>query len=74
MRNLPPFPDICKGCARREVGCHSWCREFADTKAEYNTQKMRLVDAHKGESDLIGLRVESMERIKRKQRDRRTRK
>lgn len=36
--------DVCNGCAKRYVGCHSKCRRYADAREEA-AQKKAVIDA-----------------------------
>ena len=34
----------CKGCTKREVGCHSHCKSYLTWKKEYLIEKQKAID------------------------------
>lgn len=44
--------DVCNGCAKRYVGCHSKCRRYADAREEAAQKKAVISAAVTAEKEL----------------------
>lgn len=61
----------CKDCARREVGCHSFCEVYQKEKAIYEAQCMDIRRKKHDENNIRGFKIEQILKIHReKQRER----
>lgn len=68
------FPSPCKGCEKREVGCHSSCKAYLDAKEEHKVAVDAFHREHQGEIDAYNYIKESRERTIKHNRDRKDRK
>lgn len=50
------FFDCCKGCNRREVGCHEYCQDYSDGKNNYDKLKTRIKKKSDEENDVFAFR------------------
>lgn len=60
-----PVKTPCYGCAGRAVGCHSYCEEYAEYRAELEAEKNTAFSAAKMEQKTTLYEIESAKRYKR---------
>lgn len=67
----PLFPSPCKGCEKREVGCHSSCKDYLDAKEAYRVRGEEIRRENQGKFDAYNYCKESTIKVMRHNHDRR---
>lgn len=66
----PAFPSICRDCEKREVGCHSSCKDYLDAKEAYRVRGEEIRRANQGEIDAYICAKESVIKVRKHNHDR----
>lgn len=61
--NFPNITAPCKGCADRFVGCHSTCDLYKQFRNELDKKNNMTYKEKKNEWNLIGRKVQAMNKI-----------
>lgn len=64
----------CKDCARRVVGCHSTCEEYATYRQELAEMKEKIDQAKSFEKEYMAIRYGTVSRMSKSERDARFKK
>lgn len=55
----------CQGCDKRQVGCHSTCKEYKEEKSKYNNKVEEIKKTKQYDSEVIGFLAISTYKTKR---------